>query len=156
MELNYTMSNIQEDNGPVRRGRGRPRLEDTMTTQWKEIMLELGKEGKHITEVLTVLGISWNGHYALLERSKEYSQTYSEFLKLAETWWYNRAHEAMTEDNGMGFNTKLWETIMKNRFKDNWRSERYIDLSSKGEKLEQPKNNITIEVIKKNIDGSEG
>ena len=156
MELNYTMSNIQEDNGPVRRGRGRPRLEDTMTTQWKEIMLELGKEGKHITEVLTVLGISWNGHYALLERSKEYSQTYSEFLKLAETWWYNRAHEAMTEDNGMGFNTKLWETIMKNRFKDNWRSERYIDLSSKGERLNQQNNNITIEVIKKNIDGSEG
>jgi hypothetical protein len=147
------MSNTQEEgNEPIRRGPGRPRLENTMTPMWKEIMLDAGREGKHITEVLTLLGISWNGHYALLERSKEYSQTYSEFLKLAETWWYNRAHNSMMEDNGMGFNTKLWETIMKNRFKENWKSERFIDLSSKGEKIEPSKTPITIEIVKKNTD----
>jgi len=141
-----------ENNEPNRRRPGRPRLEETITPMWKEIMLDAGKDGKHISEVLTILGISWNGHYALLERSKEYSQTYSEFLKLAETWWYNKAHEAMQEDNGMGFNTKLWETIMKNRFKDNWRSERYIDVSTKGEKIESSKTPITIEIVRKNTE----
>ena len=129
------MQDINEDE-PIKRGPGRPRLEQTINPMWKELMIEAGKEGKHITEVLTILGISWNGHYALMERNKEYSQTYSEFLKLAENWWYNKAHESMQQDNGLGFNTKLWETIMKNRFKENWKSERHIDVTTQGEKID--------------------
>lgn len=134
-----------------KRGPGRPKLEFTMPPMWKEIMLQSGKDGKHITEVLTILGISWNGHYALLKRNSEYSQAYSEFLKLAETWWYNKAHDAMVDDNGMGFNTKLWDTIMKNRFKDNWKSERFLDIKTDGEKINTP-TPIQIEIIRKNIE----
>jgi len=144
------MSNIQDEDEPVKRGPGRPRLENTINPMWKELMIEAGKEGKHITEVLTILGISWNGHYGLLERNKEYSQTYSEFLKLAENWWYNKAHQSMLEENGLGFNTKLWETIMKNRFKENWRSERHIDIKTDGEKITGP-TPIQIEIIRKEM-----
>lgn len=133
---------------------GRPRLEDTITPMWKEIMLQAGLEGKHTSEVLGILNISWNGHYSLLSRSKEYSQAYSEFLKHAETFWYNMAHNAMVENGGLGFNTKLWETIMKNRFKENWKNERQIDVTTKGEKLESESKNITIEIVKNNLDDS--
>ena len=144
-------THLNEEDEPIRKGPGRPRLEHTINPMWKELMLEAGRDGKHITEVLTILGISWNGHYALLERNKQYSQTYSEFLKLAENWWYNKAHESMSEDNGLGFNTKLWETIMKNRFKQNWKSERHIDVTTQGEKLEPSKNPIQIEIIRKEM-----
>ena len=134
-----------------KKGRGRPRLESTMKQMWKEIMLEAGLDGKHTTEVLIQLGISWNGHYALLERNKEYSQTYSEFLKLAENYWYNLALEAMKENGGIKFNTKLWETIMKNRFKDNWKTERQIDVTTAGQKINSD-NKIQIEIIKNIVD----
>lgn len=133
------------------RGRGRPRLEHYMTPMWKEIMLDAGLEGKHTTEVLIQLGISWNGHYALLERNKDYSQTYSEFLKLAENYWYNMALDAMRENGGIKFNTKLWETIMKNRFKDNWKTERQIDVTTNGKTINSD-NKIQIEIIKSALD----
>lgn len=140
------------------RGRGRPRLEETMKPEWYNIIIESGKEGKHITEVLNILGISWNGHYALLKRSKQYSQAYSEFLKLAEDWWYMKAYNSMVDNNGYGFNTRLWETIMKNRFKDNWKSEKHIDVTTQGEKIEGTTTPIQIEIIKKQVgqDGTEG
>lgn len=150
------MSNIQEDNEPIRRGRGRPRLEITMNPMWKEIMLEAGREGKHITNFLIELGISWEGHHALLKRNKDYSEAFMQYQKLCEEFWFDMARRSMVDNEGAGFNTRLWQVIMTNKFKDNWKSEKHIDLSTKGEKLEQPKNNITIEVIKKNIDGSEG
>jgi hypothetical protein len=126
---------------------GRPKLESSINPMWKEIMLEAGRDGKHLTEVLTILNISWNGHYALLSRNKEYSQAYSEFLKLAETFWFNLAYQSMVGNNGMGFNTKLWETIMKNRFKENWKTESKIDVTTQGDKITEDKN-ITIEIIK--------
>lgn len=151
------MSNIQEENNePVRRGRGRPRLEVTMNPMWKEIMLEAGREGKHITNFLIELGISWEGHHALLKRNKEYSEAFMQYQKLCEEFWFDMARRSMVDNEGAGFNTRLWQVIMTNKFKDNWKSEKHIDLSTKGEKLETPKNNITIEVIKKNIDGNEG
>lgn len=134
-----------------RRGRGRPRVETKINPMWKDIMIESGEKGKHTTEILIELGISWNGHYAMLERNKEYKQTYSEFLKLAENYWFNLALEAMNENGGNKFNTRLWETIMKNRFKDNWKTEKQVDITSAGEKL-QADNKIQVEIIKKNIE----
>lgn len=150
------MSNTEENNEPLRRGRGRPRLEVTMNPMWKEIMIEAGREGKHITNFLIELGISWEGHHALLKRNKEYSEAFMQYQKLCEEFWFDMARRSMVDNEGAGFNTRLWQVIMTNKFKDNWKSEKHIDLSTKGEKLEQPKNNITIEVIKKNIDGNEG
>jgi hypothetical protein len=73
-------------------------------------------------------------------------------LKLAENFWFNLAYNSMVVNNGMGFNTKLWETIMKNRFKENWKTERQIDVTSMGQKLEPENKNIMIEIIKPKTD----
>ena len=141
-----------EDN---KRGRGRPRVEVTMNPMWKEIMLDAGRQGRHITQFLIDLGISWESHYALLKRNKEYSEAFQDYQKLCENWWFEKAHASMEETEGAGFNTRLWQVIMTNKFKDNWRSERQIDITSQGDKIESTPNPIQIEIIRKQIDSED-
>jgi hypothetical protein len=139
-----------------KKGRGRPRIENTINPMWKEIMLEAGKKGEHITKFLIDLGISWDSHYALLDRNKEYSQAFMQYQTLCENYWFNLAHSAMQETEGAGFNTRLWQVIMTNKFKNNWKSERQIDITTKGEKIEPERSPIQIEIIRKNIDNENG
>jgi len=134
---------------------GRPRVEKTMTPMWKEIMLDAGRQGRHITQFLIDLGISWESHYALLKRNKEYSEAFQDYQKLCENWWFEKAHASMEETEGAGFNTRLWQVIMTNKFKDNWRSERQIDITSQGDKIESTPNPIQIEIIRKQIDSED-
>jgi len=129
---------------------GRPRVEYTMNPMWKEIILDAGKNGKHITHFLIELGISWDSHYELLKRNKSYSEAFYEYQKLCENYWFDKAHSSMEENEGMGFNTRLWQVIMTNKFKDNWRSEKHIDVKTDGEKINNP-TPIQIEIIRKNI-----
>ena len=141
-----------EDN---KRGRGRPRVEVTMNPMWKEIMLDAGRQGRHITQFLIDLGISWESHYALLKRNRDYSEAFQEYQKLCENWWFEKAHNSMEETEGAGFNTRLWQVIMTNKFKDNWKSERQIDITSNGEKIEHTPSPIQIEIIRKQADSED-
>lgn len=135
---------------PKNRG-GRPRLELTMNPEWYTIMIEAGKNGKHITEFLITLGISWEGHYALIKRNKKYSEALKEYEKLCEQWWYDRAHEAIESGNSNKFNQRLWTIIMKNKFRNNWSDEKQIDITTQGDKISD-NNQIQIEIIKKVTD----
>ena len=117
--------NIQGEDNTGKRGRGRPRLEETMNPEWYKIIIDAGVEGKHITQFLIELGISWDGHYRLLKTNKKYSEAFNAYQKLCEEWWYNKAYESMSENNGAGFNTRLWQVIMTNKFKNNWKSEKH-------------------------------
>lgn len=132
-----------------RRRVGRPRLESTMNPMWKEIILESGRNGKHITDFLIQLGISWDGHYALIKRNPEYSETIKEYNKLCEHWWYSKAHESIEKGESNRFNQRLWTIIMKNKFRDTWHDEKQIDITSKGDKISD--NKIEVEIIKKQI-----
>ena len=131
---------------------GRPRLESTMTPQWKEIILDAGRNGKHITQFLIELGISWDSHHALLKRNKEYLEAFHEYQKLCENYWFNMAHSSMATNEGMGFNTRLWQVIMTNKFKDGWKSEKHIDIKTDGEKIQTNNTPIQIEIIRNNKD----
>ena len=146
------MSNIEEEDNQPRRGRGRPRLELTMTPMWKEIMLEAGREGKHVTNFLIEMGISWEGHHALLKRNKDYYEAFMQYQKLCEEFWFDMARRSMVDNEGAGFNTRLWQVIMTNKFKDNWKSEKHIDVTTQGDKIEPTKNPITIEIVRKNTE----
>jgi hypothetical protein len=129
-----------------KRGRGRPRLELTMPPQWYEIIVESGREGKHITDFLIKLGISWEGHYELLKRNTKYSEAFNEYNKLCEQWWYSKAHEAVERGESNKFNQRLWLQIVKNKFRDNWKDEKQVDVTTKGDKVGQDKS-ITIEIV---------
>jgi len=147
--------NTQEEG---KRGRGRPKLEETMNPEWYKIIIDAGIEGKHVTQFLIEIGISWEGHYRLLKTNKKYSEAFNQYQKLCEDWWFNKAHESMIENNGAGFNTRLWQVIMTNKFKNNWKSEKHIDVTTQGEKIENTTQPIQIEIIKAQMgqDGTEG
>lgn len=131
----------------MKRGRGKPRLEETLDPMWKDIMIESGKEGKHITDYLIKLGISWQSHYNLLERNPDYVEAFNQYQKFCEEWWYNKAYESVKNNESTKFNQRLWTIIMKNKFRDNWKEEKNIDITSKDEKINSL-DPIQIEIIK--------
>lgn len=133
---------------------GRPRLEHTMDPEWYKIIVDAGMNGRHVTSFLKELGISWEGHYALLKRNTKYSEAFNEYQKLCEEWWYNLAHESMSRDGGKQFNSRLWTIIVKNKFRENWRDEKSLDVTSQGEKI-QSDNKIQVEIIKNQIEDTE-
>lgn len=142
------------ENNKTPRGVGRPRLEYTMDPEWKKVILDAGANGKHITQYLIELGISWDGHYELLKRNKEYSKAVDEYNKLCENYWYEMAQNSMEENGGNGFNSRLWALIMKNKFSKNWTDQSKVDITSGGDKIENKP--IQIEIIKTKLDGTEG
>jgi hypothetical protein len=150
--------NTQEEDNTSKKGPGRPRLEQTMNPEWYKIVVDAGVQGKHITQFLIELGISWEGHYRLLKTNKKYSEAFMQYEKLCEDWWFNKAYESMSENNGAGFNTRLWQVIMTNKFKKNWKSEKHIDVTTQGEKIDNTTGPIQIEIIKAQMgnDGTEG
>lgn len=134
-----------------KRGRGRPRTETYINPQWKEIILDAGRNGKHITQFLIELGISWDAHYEMIKRNVEYSKTIKEYNKLCEHWWYEKMYESVQKGESNRFNQRLWTIIMKNKFRDNWHDEKQIDITTQGDKLTQD-NKIQIEIIKDKLE----
>lgn len=139
---------MEENNNTPKRGVGRPRLELTMPTEWEKIIIDAGKEGKHVTDFLITLGISWDGHHSLIKRSKKYSEAVQQYERLCEQWWYEKARISMEESEGAGFNSKLWSLIMRNKFGSRWSDSSRVDVTTNGDKISQ--NNIQIEIIKPN------
>lgn len=140
-----------EEEQNKKRGPGRPRVEDRMIPEWYNIVIDAGKNGKHITDFLITLGISWDTHHALLKRNKRYSEAFNEYNKLCEQWWYNKAHEAIASGESNKFNQRLWTIIMKNKFKGNWQDEKSVDITTKGDKLNPTDNTIQVEIIRKTL-----
>jgi hypothetical protein len=130
-----------------KRGRGQPRSETKFPDNWKELILESGRQGKHITDFLIKLDISWENHDNLLERNKEYSETVLQYQKLCENWWFENAHSHMVENGGARYNQRLWSLIMRNKFGKRWSDKQEVDVTSQGDKIQQ--NKLEIEIIKK-------
>lgn len=136
-----------------KRGRGRPRLEETMNPEWYNIIIEAGKTGKHITQFLIELGISWEGHHKLLKRNPKYNEAVQEYNKLCENFWYNMALDTMRKDGGQGFNSRLWSLIVRNKFPQHWSETTKVDMTSAGQKLGgEP---VQIEIIKQKLKDEE-
>jgi hypothetical protein len=134
-----------------KRGVGRPRVETYIDPMWKEIILDSGREGKHLTDFLIKLGFSYETHYELIKRNKQYSETIKEYNKLCEQWWYNKAYESIVKGESNRFNQRLWTIIMKNKFRDNWTDEKQVDITTGGDKI-QSDNKIQIEIIRQTLD----
>jgi hypothetical protein len=150
--------NIQGESNTPKRGKGRPRLEETMNPEWYKIIVDAGIEGKHITQFLIDLGISWEGHHRLLRTNKKYSEAVQTYEKFCEEYWYNMAHNAMVTNGGNGFNSRLWSLIVRNKFSSRWSEASKIDVTTQGEKIDNSVNPIQIEIIKTKMgqDGTEG
>lgn len=129
-----------------KRGRGRPRIESKLPDGWKDIIIDSGKEGKHITDFLITLGISWDAHYNMMGRNYEYKQAVKEYEKYCEEYWFDMARTSMAENGGVAFNSRLWSLIVRNKFPKHWSESSKVDVVSNGETIQQ--NPITIEIVK--------
>jgi hypothetical protein len=139
------MQSEQNDKRPV----GRPKAETRLPDGWRDIIIDSGKRGKHITDFLITLGIAWDTHYSMMERNKEYSSAVNEYNKFCEQYWFDMAQEHMEENGGAAFNSRLWSLILRNKFPKHWSEASKIDVTTGGEKIESNKP-ITIEIIKTN------
>ena len=122
------------------------KVETTFPENWREIILHSGMEGKHITDFLIKLNISWEAHDKLLDRNPDYRETVSSYQKLCEQCWFNNAHNHMIENGGRNYNARLWSLIMRNKFGKNWSDKQQVDVTSQGEKIQE--NKLQIEIIK--------
>jgi hypothetical protein len=134
---------------------GRPRTETYINPMWKEIILEHGRRGSHVTAFLQELGLSWDQHYAMLKRNKDYNHVFQIYQRDCEQWWYQQAHKAVESGESNKFNQRLWTIIMKNKFRDNWSDEKQIDITTQGDKINPADNKIQVEIIRKNIESEE-
>lgn len=116
-----------------------------------EIMRKSGEEGKHITDFLIELEMTYEEHYQMLKKSKKYRDAFSDYQKLAENYWYNLALYSMSKDGAMRFNARLWSLVMRNKFGENWTDSTKVDLTSAGEKITNPEP-IKIEIIRKKLE----
>lgn len=125
-------------------------VEHRFPKNWKEIMINLGKEGKNNSAIFIALGFQQDSHYELLKRNEEYADAYNEYLKHCEEWWFEKARESYITGKSKMFNQHLWANVMKNKFKDNWKDETQLDVTSKGEKIDSP-DPIKIEIIRRKL-----
>jgi hypothetical protein len=135
-----------------KRGRGRPRTESKLPDGWREIIVESGKNGKHITDFLITLGIGLDAHYAMMIRNKEYYGAVQEYQKHCEEYWYSMAQQSMATNGGAQFNSKLWSLIVRNKFPKHWSESTKVDVTTQGDKINEDKN-ITIEIVKPKDNG---
>jgi DNA-binding CsgD family transcriptional regulator len=117
---------------------------------WKEDILEIGASGKAEVSIVKYMGISWNTHKRLLERSPEYLKAVHSAQVLSEEWWMEIARKEWIEGNSKNINSNHWSLIMRNQFKDRWSDRKDVDVTTKGDKIGD--NQISVEIIKKEIE----
>ena len=133
-----------EDN---KRKPGRPKANYNLPEGWRDIIIQSGIEGKHITDFLIILGITWDKHYTMMERNPDYSSIVQEYKKHCEQYWFNMAHTSMVKTGGAQFNSKLWSLLVRNMFPKHWSESTRVDVTTQGDKITDDKN-ITIEIVK--------
>jgi hypothetical protein len=126
---------------------GRPKADYKLPEDWRNTIIDSGKQGKHITDFLIILGITFDQHYTMMERNKDYSSAVQDYQKYCEQYWYNMAYNSMSSNGGAQFNSKLWSLIVRNKFPKHWSESTRVDVTTQGDKITEDKN-ITIEIIK--------
>ena len=115
---------------------------------WKEVLLDLGRQGKNKLDFAIELGISRNSLYRLMDRSEEFRSTINEALALSEKWFVDVAVKRWGEDGAKGLNTQFMKYYLQNVYRDSeWRDETHIDVKTDGEKLNNI-NEIKVDIIK--------
>ena len=116
---------------------------------WKEVILDLGRQGKNKLDFAIELGISRNTLYRLMERSEEFMSTINEALSRSEQWFVSKAVERWGEDGAKGLNTTFMKYYIANVYRDSeWKDvEQLIDVKTDGKSINNI-NEIKVDIIK--------
>lgn len=121
---------------------------------WKEVVLDLGRQGKNKLDYAIELGISRKTLYRLMDRSDEFRSTINEALSLSEKWFINVALERWGEDGAKGLNTTFMKYYLQNVYRDSdWKDEQHIDVKTDGNPINNI-NEIKVDIIKPKDDES--
>jgi len=137
-----------ENNRPV--GRPRKTLND-LPNGWQIRLVEMGREGMLDIDAIVYLGISKETFYDFLKDFPEFTDTVQEMRNLSQTWWASIPRKSFKDGKSKEINSNLWHLVMRNKFKDEWNTEKKVDLTSGGEKIDSTKK-IEIEIIKSKIE----
>lgn len=147
-----------------KRQRGRPKYttmevlvhRGKVPSTWKEDILELGSRGRNKLHFANYLQISRDTMYKLMDRDPIFSDTIKKALELSQQWWIDRLLIGFEDDKSVKLNSTLWKYYMENVYRQDWKTESSIDITSNGEKI-TPDNNIIVEIIRpKDEDSSDG
>ena len=135
-----------------KRGRGRPklRIEELVKSgkwpeDWREIILEMGREGKQHTHIMERFDLQRTNFYALMERDQDFMNTVRKMENLAQNYWLKFMEDAFISGKSKDINSNLWSLVMRNKFKQDWSEKQYIDHSTNGEKITN--NDIVVKII---------
>lgn len=109
---------------------GRPTCKSQFPENWKQILLDLGKEGKSQVFMAKALGISRSTLFKMKEEDEEFSDALDEALAEAQMWFENIGREGIFmggKDNP--FQANLWALHMKNRF--GWAEKQEVQQTNK-------------------------
>jgi len=114
---------------------------------WYEDIIEIGSQGKAEVSIVVYMGINWDTHKRLMERSPKYLEAVNSAKKLSEEWWMEIARKEWINGNSKNINSNHWSLIMRNMFKERWSDKKEHDITSMGEKINDL-NQIQIEIIR--------
>lgn len=131
-------------------GRPKKTLND-LPDGWEIRLREMGQEGMLDIDAIVYLGIGKQLFYEWVETNEDFSNAVQEMRDLSHTWWSSIPRKGFKDGKSKDVNSNLWHLVMRNKFKDEWNTEKKVDITTGGEKLDSNKK-IEIEIIRKKIE----
>ena len=131
-------------------GRPRKTLND-LPEGWQLRLKEMGAEGMLDIDAIVYLGISKETFYDFLGEYSEFSDAVNEMRNLSQTWWASIPRKGFKDGKSKDLNSNLWHLVMRNKFKDEWNTEKKVDITTGGDKIDSTKK-IEIEIIKTKLE----
>ena len=136
-----------------KRPKGRPRKtiealvwRGLIPETWKEDILQMGREGKNKLHFANFLGITRNTLYKLMDRDPDFLHTIKLALEYSQEWWINKVREGFENDKSNKMNAQLWKYYVENVYRQDWKTEQSIDITSNGKDI-TPDNKIIVDIV---------
>jgi len=140
------------------KGRPRIRIEDLVEKglwpeDWKEVILQMGREGSQHTHIMERFDLTRDTYYKLIKRDKDFSDTVKKAQTYAQNYWLKFMEDSFKSGDSKSINSNLWSLVMRNKFKEDWSDRKEMDVTTQGDKIKND-NDIVVRVIPpKDIDG---
>jgi hypothetical protein len=114
---------------------------------WKEVLIEIGRGGGNKTDMMIAMDVNKETFLRLMDRSTDFMETVNKALRLSEQWWMDITKKEWIAGNSKSINSNHWSLIMRNMFKDNWSDRKDVDITTKGDKIDNVRT-FEVEIVK--------
>lgn len=123
---------------------GRPRTSvDNLPDNWRDMLLEIGKDGGSIVEMRAAIGLTQTSWTTLKKDNQDFSDYVDECLLHSQVWWEKQGRK-MASGQADG-NAPTWIFNMKNRF--GWTDKTQSEITGKQEIKVMSVNELTDEQL---------